>query len=223
MTFAQQPRNAFRGPGYKNIDLSLFKNLISRLQRPALDRADSPRDVQRLQLGESEQPGEQYEQRELRPGDGRARDARRAARSEVDVLSKLRAASFQLPLNHWGLGSRYHCNESHHATRERTVAAARCSSLCLAAHSPARVKRQGTKPDYPFKPVPFTRVHLNDVFWAPRIETNRTASIPVGVPAVRADGPRGSSSSAPRRRFAAKSSPTSGRRAIRSTTRTSTR
>ena len=35
------------------------------------------------------------------------------------------------------------------------------------------------KPDYPFKPVPFTSVHLNDVFWAPRIETNRTATIPV--------------------------------------------
>jgi DUF1680 family protein len=35
-----------------------------------------------------------------------------------------------------------------------------------------------TRPDYPFTPVPFTRVHLSDVFWAPRIETNRTASIP---------------------------------------------
>ena len=27
-------------------------------------------------------------------------------------------------------------------------------------------------------PVPFTQVHLDDVFWAPRIETNRTATIP---------------------------------------------
>jgi hypothetical protein len=36
----------------------------------------------------------------------------------------------------------------------------------------------GAKPDYPVRPVPFTRVHLDDVFWAPRIETNRTASIP---------------------------------------------
>src|SRR5262245_47787626 len=35
-----------------------------------------------------------------------------------------------------------------------------------------------TRPDYPVQPVPFTAVHLNDVFWAPRIETNRTASIP---------------------------------------------
>ena len=41
--------------------------------------------------------------------------------------------------------------------------------------------------DYPVQPVPFTRVHLNDVFWAPRIETNRTATHSVRVPAVRAD------------------------------------
>ncbi|MDQ3171695.1 MAG: glycoside hydrolase family 127 protein [Acidobacteriota bacterium] len=33
--------------------------------------------------------------------------------------------------------------------------------------------------DYPVQPVPFTSVHLNDVFWAPRIETNRTVTIPV--------------------------------------------
>jgi uncharacterized protein len=32
--------------------------------------------------------------------------------------------------------------------------------------------------DYPFKPVPFTSVHLDDVFWAPRIETNRVVTIP---------------------------------------------
>jgi DUF1680 family protein len=32
--------------------------------------------------------------------------------------------------------------------------------------------------DYPIKPVPFTAVHVNDVFWAPRIEVNRTVSIP---------------------------------------------
>jgi uncharacterized protein len=34
------------------------------------------------------------------------------------------------------------------------------------------------KPDYPIKPVAFTAVRLNDEFWAPRIEINRTASIP---------------------------------------------
>lgn len=32
--------------------------------------------------------------------------------------------------------------------------------------------------DYPVKPVPFTAVHLNDIFWAPRIETNRLVTIP---------------------------------------------
>ncbi|HNS74231.1 MAG TPA: glycoside hydrolase family 127 protein [bacterium] len=32
--------------------------------------------------------------------------------------------------------------------------------------------------DYPIQPVPFTRVHLEDQFWAPRIETNRAVTIP---------------------------------------------
>ena len=36
---------------------------------------------------------------------------------------------------------------------------------------------QGTH-DYPVQPVPFTAVRLNDVFWAPRIETNRQVTIP---------------------------------------------
>jgi DUF1680 family protein len=32
--------------------------------------------------------------------------------------------------------------------------------------------------DYPVKPVPFTAVHFNDAFWAPKIEVNRTVSVP---------------------------------------------
>jgi hypothetical protein len=32
--------------------------------------------------------------------------------------------------------------------------------------------------DYPVKPVPFTAVHVNDGFWAPRIEINRKITIP---------------------------------------------
>ncbi len=32
--------------------------------------------------------------------------------------------------------------------------------------------------DYPIKPVPFTSVHVNDTFWAPKIETNRKVTIP---------------------------------------------
>ncbi len=34
------------------------------------------------------------------------------------------------------------------------------------------------KSDYPYQPVPFSNVNFNDVFWAPRIETNRTVTIP---------------------------------------------
>ena len=33
--------------------------------------------------------------------------------------------------------------------------------------------------DYPVQPVPFTAVKLTDAFWAPRIEINRTATVPV--------------------------------------------
>ena len=42
------------------------------------------------------------------------------------------------------------------------------------------LRAQSTSPkrDYPIKPVPFTSVHVNDVFWAPRIETNRKVTIP---------------------------------------------
>jgi uncharacterized protein len=32
--------------------------------------------------------------------------------------------------------------------------------------------------DYPVKPVPFTSVHFDDTFWAPRLEINRKISIP---------------------------------------------
>ncbi len=32
--------------------------------------------------------------------------------------------------------------------------------------------------DYPTRPVPFTAVHFHDSFWLPRIETNRTVTIP---------------------------------------------
>ncbi|HEY3860432.1 MAG TPA: glycoside hydrolase family 127 protein [Verrucomicrobiae bacterium] len=36
----------------------------------------------------------------------------------------------------------------------------------------------GPARDYPVKPVPFTAVQVDDVFWAPRIETNRLVTIP---------------------------------------------
>jgi DUF1680 family protein len=47
--------------------------------------------------------------------------------------------------------------------------------LAAHAHFAALAK---DKPDYPVQPVPFTAVKLNDVFWAPRIETNRKVTIP---------------------------------------------
>jgi DUF1680 family protein len=44
--------------------------------------------------------------------------------------------------------------------------------LIAALGSPAQTR------DYPVKPVPFTAVHVTDGFWAPRIEINRTVTIP---------------------------------------------
>lgn len=44
------------------------------------------------------------------------------------------------------------------------------------------------KPDAPIEEVPFTAVHLNDNFWAPRIETNRTVSIPSAFKECEASG-----------------------------------
>jgi hypothetical protein len=35
--------------------------------------------------------------------------------------------------------------------------------------------------DYPVRPVPFTDVRLTDAFWAPRLETNRTVSVPYAL------------------------------------------
>jgi uncharacterized protein len=37
---------------------------------------------------------------------------------------------------------------------------------------------QKAQRDYPVKPVPFTAVHVNDQFWAPKIEINRKVTIP---------------------------------------------
>ncbi len=37
---------------------------------------------------------------------------------------------------------------------------------------------QELKQDYPIKPIPFTKVHINDNFWQPRLEINREVTIP---------------------------------------------
>jgi DUF1680 family protein len=49
--------------------------------------------------------------------------------------------------------------------------------VTLVARAEKRVEAAATH-DYPVQPVPFTAVHLDDVFWAPRIETNRKVTIP---------------------------------------------
>jgi DUF1680 family protein len=51
-------------------------------------------------------------------------------------------------------------------------------SLILTLGALATLAAPQTPRDYPVKPVPFTDVHLTDAFWAPRIETNRTVTIP---------------------------------------------
>jgi DUF1680 family protein len=56
----------------------------------------------------------------------------------------------------------------------RAVAAA---ALAFVLTFPGPCPAQNPR-DYPIKPVPFTAVKLTDAFWAPRIETNRTVTIP---------------------------------------------
>ena len=50
------------------------------------------------------------------------------------------------------------------------VALVSTGAVCYGQDAPKR--------DYPIQPVPFTAVHVNDQFWAPRIEINRKVSIP---------------------------------------------
>ena len=52
------------------------------------------------------------------------------------------------------------------------------SLLCILIAWVAAIAQPQPARDYPVKPVPFTSVHFNDVFWAPRIEVNRTITIP---------------------------------------------
>jgi DUF1680 family protein len=56
-------------------------------------------------------------------------------------------------------------------------------AIALGGQIAVRAQRAPTTPahlahDYPVKPVPFTAVRVTDQFWAPRIETNRTVTIP---------------------------------------------
>jgi DUF1680 family protein len=49
--------------------------------------------------------------------------------------------------------------------------------VAFMTHADSTIRAE-TKGDYPIQPVPAHQVHLRDAFWAPRIETNRTATIP---------------------------------------------
>ncbi|MGB2908469.1 MAG: beta-L-arabinofuranosidase domain-containing protein [Candidatus Aminicenantaceae bacterium] len=40
---------------------------------------------------------------------------------------------------------------------------------------------KSSPPDYPVQPIPFTEVQVDDAFWLPRIETNRTVTIPFAM------------------------------------------
>ncbi len=53
--------------------------------------------------------------------------------------------------------------------------------MCLALLTIGCSSQTQQKKDYPITPVDFTHVKLNDTFWAPRLETNRTVTIPFAL------------------------------------------
>ncbi|MEF2162653.1 hypothetical protein, partial [Pseudomonas aeruginosa] len=65
----------------------------------------------------------------------------------------------------------------------RLIARCLASALAVLAVPLFQADGQGQAPaptrDYPVQPVSFTNVKLTDTFWAPRIEVNRTATVPV--------------------------------------------
>ena len=61
----------------------------------------------------------------------------------------------------------------------RTLIAAALGTIVPAGAAPAAGEAAAKAArDYPVQPVPFTAVHFNDAFWLPRIEINRTVTIP---------------------------------------------
>jgi len=57
----------------------------------------------------------------------------------------------------------------------KILAAATLLSITVAA--PLQNRDSGAR-DYPIRAVPLTSVRITDDFWAPKIETNRTVTIP---------------------------------------------
>jgi DUF1680 family protein len=67
-------------------------------------------------------------------------------------------------------------------TRTRRPLAAALISLFALALPGCRARTAASSAlDYPIRPVPFTQVRLTDPFWAPRLETNRTVSVPYAL------------------------------------------
>jgi DUF1680 family protein len=66
------------------------------------------------------------------------------------------------------------------SARRLALVALAATLVCgSAAARPRRQAQASAAPaDYSVRPVPFTAVHVNDSFWAPRNETNRTVTIP---------------------------------------------
>src|ERR1700678_1550180 len=65
----------------------------------------------------------------------------------------------------------------------KVICAAAISGLMLyAGHLAAQQK------DYPIQPVPFTQVHVDDNFWAPKMETNAEITIPYVLAQCKANG-----------------------------------
>jgi DUF1680 family protein len=67
-----------------------------------------------------------------------------------------------------------------------TAALAACVALALPGcrgkgTAPAPRAGSASALDYPIRPVPFTQVTLTDAFWVPRLETNRTVSVPYAL------------------------------------------
>ncbi len=54
--------------------------------------------------------------------------------------------------------------------------------------SSASVPSASASLDYPIRPVPFTQVELTDAFWAPRLEINRTVSVPYALRMIEETG-----------------------------------
>jgi DUF1680 family protein len=63
----------------------------------------------------------------------------------------------------------------------RSLAAALISLFALALSGCRARNAAPAALDYPIRPVPFTQVKFTDSFWAPRLETNRTVSVPYAL------------------------------------------